>query len=127
MVNGSTAQGRAEGQRESAGESTDEDTVFRALADPGRRALMDALFEEDGRSLTDLCAVLPSMTRFGVMKHLAVLIDAHIVVTEKVGRVKHHYLNPVPIRRIHDRWICKYTEAATSSLVDLAVQLERGS
>ena len=96
------------------------------IADRGRRALMDALFDEDGRSLTDLCAVLPSMTRFGVMKHLAVLIEAHLVVTEKVGRLKYHYLNPVPIRRIHDRWIAKYAEAATSTLVDLADRLEQG-
>jgi len=108
-----------------APDTSDEDAVFRALADPGRRTLMDALFEEGGRSLTDLCAVLPTMTRFGVMKHLAVLVEAHLVVTEKVGRVKRHYLNPVPIRRIHDRWISKYTEAGATALVDLADHLER--
>ena len=107
-------------------ESTTDDAVFRALADPGRRALMDALFERDGRSLTELCEVLPSMTRFGVMKHVAVLVEAHLVVTEKTGRVKRHYLNPVPIRRIHDRWISKYAAATAGALLELSDQLEHG-
>ena len=95
------------------------DLVFRALADPGRRALLDALFAGDGRTLGDLCAVLDGMTRFGVMKHLTVLEDAHLVTTRRVGRSKQHYLNPVPIREIHDRWISKYAQPWVSAMVDL--------
>ena len=102
----------------------DDDVVFKALADPGRRRLLDALHARDGQSLTDLCAVLPDITRFGVMKHLAVLADAHLVVSERVGRSKHHYLNPVPIRRLHDRWLGKYAAASASSLLELAEQFE---
>lgn len=100
------------------------DPVFRALADPSRRALMDALFQHDGQSLGELCLVLPSLTRFGVMKHLAVLADADLVLTEKAGRVKHHYLNPVPIRRIHDRWISKFAEVSAGALLELADAIE---
>src|SRR5437867_1283609 len=81
---------------------TDDDRVFKALADPTRRLLLDRLFERDGRTLTDLESQL-EMTRFGVMKHLRVLEDAGLVVARKSGRVKLHYLNPVPIRLIHDR------------------------
>ena len=103
----------------------DDGAVFRALADPARRALLDALYERGGRSVTELCEVLPEMTRFGVMKHLGVLADAGLVLTEKVGRTKLHHLNPVPIRRLHDRWISKYTAAAADALVDLADDLER--
>ena len=95
------------------------DEVFKALADPGRRLLLDRLRERDGQTTTELGEALPDMTRFGVMKHLAVLIDAHLVVTEKVGRTRLHYLNPVPIREIHDRWISAYTEPLVAGLVDL--------
>jgi len=102
---------------------TDDDRVFKALADPTRRFLLDRLFAGDGRTLTDLESDL-DMTRFGVMKHLKVLEDAGLVVTRKVGREKLHFLNPVPIRLIHDRWIDKYTEAQVSALVDLKNDLE---
>ena len=95
------------------------DAVFRALADPGRRALLDALRERDGRTLGELCDVLPSMTRFGVMKHLAVLAEAHLVLTERAGRTKRHHLNPVPIREVHDRWISQYAEPLVAGLTEL--------
>ena len=85
------------------------DDVFRALADPTRRSLLDDLFKKDGQTLSALEARL-SMTRFGVMKHLRVLEDAGLLVTRRSGREKLHYLNPIPIRLIHDRWIDKYTE-----------------
>ena len=101
----------------------DDDLVFRALADPTRRLLLDRLFERDGRTLTELESDL-DMTRFGVMKHLRVLEEARLVTTRKVGRNKHHYLNPVPIRLIHDRWIDKYTEHRVSALAELKTQLE---
>jgi DNA-binding transcriptional ArsR family regulator len=101
----------------------DDDLVFRALADPTRRLLLDRLFERDGRTLTELESEL-DMTRFGVMKHLRVLEEAGLVTTRKVGRNKHHYLNPVPIRLIHDRWIDKYTEHRVSALAELKTQLE---
>ena len=97
----------------------DDDVVYRALADPSRRRLLDRLREHDGQTLGDLCTALPAMTRFGVMKHLAVLEEAHLVVTEKHGRAKHHYLNPMPIRRIHDRWISKYAEPFTIAMAAL--------
>jgi len=102
---------------------TDDDLVFKALADPTRRFLLDRLFERDGRTLTELESEL-EMTRFGVMKHLRVLEDAGLVVARKSGREKLHYLNPVPIRLIHDRWIDKYTERHVSALVDLKTELE---
>ena len=101
----------------------DDDLVFKALADPTRRALLDRLFVRDGQTLTELESEV-DMTRFGVMKHLKVLEEANLVVTRRSGREKLHYLNPVPIRLIHDRWIDKYTEAHTRSLVDLKRQLE---
>jgi DNA-binding transcriptional ArsR family regulator len=101
----------------------DDDTVFKALADPSRRLLLDLLFERDGRTLTELDAEL-EMTRFGVMKHLRVLEDAGLVVARKRGREKLHFLNPVPIRQIHDRWIDKYTEHRVSALLDLKTELE---
>lgn len=101
----------------------DDDRIFKALADPSRRLLLDRLFERDGRALTDLESQL-EMTRFGVMKHLRVLEDAGLVVTRKVGREKLHYLNPVPIREIHDRWIDKYRQRRTSALIDLKHELE---
>ena len=101
----------------------DDDLVFKALADPTRRSLLDRLFERDGRTLTELEAQL-EMTRFGVMKHLKVLEGAGLVVSRKRGREKLHFLNPVPIRLIHDRWIDKYTERQVSALLDLKNELE---
>lgn len=95
------------------------DLVFRALADEGRRELLDALRDRDGRTLGELCEVLPAMTRFGVMKHLRVLEEAHLVVTDKRGREKFHYLNPVPIREIHDRWISRYAEPIVVGMLAL--------
>ena len=102
---------------------SDDDRVFKALADPTRRFLLDRLFTHDGRSLTELESAL-AMTRFGVMKHLRILEDAGLVVTRKAGREKLHFLNPVPIRLIHDRWIDKFTERRVSALTDLKHQLE---
>jgi DNA-binding transcriptional ArsR family regulator len=102
----------------------DEALVFKALADPTRRHLLDRLFERDGRTLLELESGL-EMTRFGVMKHLKVLQEAGLVVTRRRGREKLHYLNPVPIRLIHDRWIDKYTERRVSALVDLKHELEQ--
>jgi len=101
----------------------DDDRVFKALADPTRRHLLDRLFERDGRTLTELESEL-EMSRFGVMKHLRVLEEAGLVVTRRAGREKHHFLNPVPVRQIHDRWIDKYTERVTSALLDLKNDLE---
>jgi DNA-binding transcriptional ArsR family regulator len=103
--------------------ATDDDLVFRALADPTRRHLLDQLFERDGRTLTELESEL-EMTRFGVMKHLRLLEEAGLVVTRREGRQKLHYLNPVPIRLIHDRWIDKYRERQVSVLADLKSELE---
>ncbi|HEY8673620.1 MAG TPA: metalloregulator ArsR/SmtB family transcription factor [Candidatus Dormibacteraeota bacterium] len=102
---------------------TDDDRVFKALADPTRRHLLDRLFERDGRTLTELETEL-EMTRFGVMKHLRVLEDAGLVVSRRSGREKLHFLNPVPIRLIHNRWIGKYTERKVSALLDLKTELE---
>jgi len=101
----------------------DDDRVFKALADATRRSLLDRLFERDGRTLTELVSDL-EMTRFGVMKHLRVLEEAGLVVTRRSGREKLHFLNPVPIRLIHDRWIDKYTEGPASLLADLKKGLE---
>jgi DNA-binding transcriptional ArsR family regulator len=105
---------------------TDDDRIFKALADATRRHLLDRLFAEDGRTLTELESEL-DMTRFGVMKHLRVLEDAGLVVTRRAGREKLHYLNPIPIRQIHDRWIDKYTEQRVSALLDLKHDLEEES
>lgn len=102
----------------------DLDHVFRALADPGRRALLDALRTRDGQALNELCETLPDMTRFGVMKHLRILEDAHLVVTERSGRTKLHHLNPVPIREIHDRWIAPYRQPMTAGLLALRERAE---
>ena len=102
---------------------TDDALGFKALADPTRRHLLDRLFERDGRTLTELESEL-EMTRFGVMKHLRVLEDARLVVTRRSGREKLHYLNPLPIRLIHDRWIDKYTEHRVAALADLKTELE---
>jgi len=99
------------------------DAVFKALADPTRRGLLDALFKRDGQTLGALERRL-SMTRFGVMKHLRVLEDAGLVITRRRGREKLHYLNPVPIRVVHDRWIDKYTEPWTAMLSGLKQSLE---
>jgi DNA-binding transcriptional ArsR family regulator len=102
---------------------TDDDRVFKALADPTRRFLLDLLFARDGRTLSELESEL-EMTRFGVAKHLKVLEDAGLVVSHRQGREKLHFLNPVPIRLIHDRWIDKYTERHASALSDLKHELE---
>jgi uncharacterized protein YndB with AHSA1/START domain len=99
------------------------DEVFRALADPTRRSLLDELFKEDGQSLSALEERLP-MTRFGVMKHLRVLEEAALVTTRKRGREKLHFLNPVPIRLVHDRWVSKYAEPWAASLTGLKRRLE---
>ena len=101
--------------------------VFRALADVNRRKLLDRLFERDGQTLTELVDCLPAMTRFGVMKHLRLLEEAGLVTTRRSGREKLHFLNPVPIRLIHDRWIDKYTERHVAALTDLKNQLEAGA
>ncbi|HEY1291503.1 MAG TPA: SRPBCC domain-containing protein [Chloroflexota bacterium] len=98
--------------------------VFKALADPSRRLLLDSLFDADGQTLGELAAQLPGMTRFGVMKHLRILEGAGLIATRKVGREKLHYLNPVPIRLMQDRWIGKYAEPWVGALADLKVQLE---
>jgi DNA-binding transcriptional ArsR family regulator len=103
-----------------------EDEVFKALADPTRRFLLDLLFVRDGRTLTELESEL-EMTRFGVMKHLKVLEQANLVVTRRSGREKLHYLNPIPIRQVHDRWIDKYTERKVTALLDLKTSLEQPS
>ena len=104
----------------------DDDLVFKALADPTRRFLLDLLFARDGRTLTELESEL-EMSRFGVMKHLRVLEEAGLVVSHRSGREKLHFLNPVPIRLIHDRWIDKYTEQRVSALTDLKNELEKKS
>ncbi|MBV9456151.1 MAG: helix-turn-helix transcriptional regulator [Bradyrhizobium sp.] len=102
----------------------DDDRVFKALADPTRRLLLDRLFKRDGLTLTELEAAV-DMTRFGVMKHLRQLESAGLIVTRRSGREKLHFLNPVPIRQIHDRWITKYTERRVSALLDLKNELEQ--
>jgi len=101
----------------------DEDIVFKALGDSSRRFLLDLLFKQDGQTLGELEARL-SMSRFGVMKHLKVLENAGLVITRRQGREKFHYLNAVPIRLIHDRWIDKYREREVSALADLKASLE---
>ena len=101
----------------------DEDKVFRAMADPSRRLLLDTLFARDGRTLNGLQVGLP-MTRFGVMKHLRSCEEAGLVVTRRRGREKLHFLNPVPIRLVHDRWVSKYAEPWAATLSDLKQELE---
>jgi len=101
------------------------DTVFKALGDPTRRQLLDELYREDGQTLTELEARLP-MTRFGVMKHLRVLEHARLVTTKRRGREKLHFLNPVPIRLVHDRWVSKYAEPWAATLTGLKRTLEGG-
>ena len=105
----------------------DDDRIFKALADPTRRFLLDLLFSRDGRTLIEMQGELEQMTRFGVMKHLRVLEDAGLVVTRRAGREKHHFLNPVPIRLIHDRWITKYAEHRVAALADLKTELEESA
>jgi len=100
-----------------------DDMVFKALADPTRRVLLDLLFRRDGRTLTDLESAI-DMTRFGVMKHLKVLEKAGLIAIRWSGREKLHFLNTVPIRLIHDRWIDKFTERQVSALADLKADLE---
>jgi DNA-binding transcriptional ArsR family regulator len=101
----------------------DDNLVFKALADPTRRFLLDLLFEREGRTLSELETQV-DMTRIGVMKHLRLLEEAGLVVTRRSGRKKLHFLNPVPIRLIHDRWIDKYTERHSSALANLKTNLE---
>jgi len=101
----------------------DDDLVFKAMADSTRRFLLDLLHKRDGQTLTELEQRL-EMTRFGVMKHLKLLEEAGLVITRREGREKLHFLNAVPIRRIHDRWIDKYRERELSALADLKTSLE---
>jgi uncharacterized protein YndB with AHSA1/START domain/DNA-binding transcriptional ArsR family regulator len=101
----------------------DMDPVFRALADPTRRALLDELFSRDGQTLVSLTA-RHDMTRIAVAKHLKILEDAGLVVSRRRGREKLHYLNPVPIRQVHDRWVSKYTEPWAAGLAGLKHELE---
>ena len=103
---------------------TDDDAVFKALADRTRRTLLDALFESDGQTVSALCARVPEMTRFGVMKHLGILEAAGLVTTRKEGREKRHFLNPVPVQVIADRWIDKFAQPFTRALLDLRQQVE---
>ena len=98
--------------------------AFRALSDPSRRLLLDGLFERDGQTLGELCAYLPAMTRFGVMRHLGVLEEAGLVTTRKEGREKRHFLNPVPIRLVHDRWISKYAAPVVGAMAAMKTHLE---
>jgi DNA-binding transcriptional ArsR family regulator len=102
---------------------TDDDRVFKALADPTRRFLLDLLFAREGQTLTELESAV-QMTRYGVMKHLKVLEEADLVVTRRSGREKLHFLNVMPIREVHDRWIDKYTERHVAALIDLKHELE---
>ena len=106
---------------------SDDDAVFKALADPTRRRILDALRKRDGQSLSeleDLITQHSDMTRFGVMKHLKVLAAGGLVTTERSGRQTLHHLNPVPIRLVHDRWISHYTEPKVAALSDLKHRLE---
>ena len=102
---------------------SDVDAVFKALADPTRRSLLDELFREDGQTLSAL-ETRCSMTRFGVMKHLKQLEEAGLIVTKRRGREKQHFLNPVPIRLIYDRWVSKYAEPWAAGLTELKQRLE---
>lgn len=106
-------------------EQPEDDAVFKALADPTRRALLDALAARDGQPLHELARLAPGMTRFGVAKHLAILESAGLVVAERVGREKLHFLNPVPIAQIAGRWIDRYARPFSTALVGLKVGLEQ--
>ncbi|MGI9528555.1 MAG: ArsR/SmtB family transcription factor [Acidimicrobiia bacterium] len=99
------------------------DEVFKAINDPNRRLLLDALRDDDGQTLGQLCEHLPSMTRQGVMNHLSILEEAHLVTALRKGRSKYHYLNPVPIRLVHDRWISSYAEHRIERIAHLTTQL----
>ncbi len=101
------------------------DAVFKALSDSSRRNILDLLREQDGRSLSEIEGHFPEMTRFGVMKHLKVLEDALLIVTKKDGRFKYHYLNPMPIQDIADRWISSFAKPWTRTMNDLKHNLER--
>jgi uncharacterized protein YndB with AHSA1/START domain/DNA-binding transcriptional ArsR family regulator len=101
----------------------EQEHVFKALADAHRRTLLDRLFQQDGQTLSELCVDLP-MTRYGVMKHLAILAEAGLISTRKVGREKLHYLNPVPIQQVYDRWVSKYSQPIAQHLVNLKQILE---
>jgi DNA-binding transcriptional ArsR family regulator len=114
-------------ERVEAARRTDDDGVFRALADPTRRGLLDALFASDGQTVTSLCARFPEMTRFGVSKHLKVLEEAGLVTSTRVGRTRLHFLNPVPIAQIAHRWIDKYAAPYASALVELEQQATRSA
>jgi DNA-binding transcriptional ArsR family regulator/uncharacterized protein YndB with AHSA1/START domain len=103
-----------------------DEPVFRALADPTRRAILDRLFERNGQSLGEIEGAF-EISRFGVMKHLRVLEEAGLVTTHRVGRSKLHYLNPVPIRELHDRWIQKFAAAASAALLGLKADVEKGA
>ena len=105
---------------------SDDDSVFKALADPTRRFLLDLLFQRDGQTLGELEGAL-EMSRFGVMKHLSLLEEANLIVTQKNGRKKFHFLNAVPIQLIHERWIGKYALRQVSALTDLKTRLEEGN
>jgi DNA-binding transcriptional ArsR family regulator/uncharacterized protein YndB with AHSA1/START domain len=99
------------------------DLVFKALADPNRRKLLDRLYKRDGQTLTELCLRMP-MTRFGIMKHLRLLEEAGLIATRMQGREKLHFLNPVPLRLIHDRWTSKYAGPFTRALGALKRRME---
>jgi DNA-binding transcriptional ArsR family regulator len=99
------------------------DAVFKALADPSRRGLLDELFERDGQNLSELAGRLP-MSRFGVMKHLRLLEEAGLVTTRRRGREKLHFLNPVPIRLVYERWVSKYAESWATGLSQLKHDIE---
>jgi DNA-binding transcriptional ArsR family regulator len=101
----------------------DADLLFKALADPGRRKLMDRLHANDGQTLTELCRHL-EMTRQGVTQHLAVLEAANLVAVQRRGREKLHFLNPVPLQELYDRWICKFERPRLKALRDLKQRLE---
>jgi DNA-binding transcriptional ArsR family regulator len=101
----------------------DMDPVFKALADPSRRLLLDRLFERDGQMLIELQSDLP-MTRFGVAKHLRILEEAGLITTRKEGRAKFHYLNPLPIQQVYDRWVGKFSRPWSRLLIDIKDSLE---
>lgn len=102
------------------------DAIFKALGDGNRRRLLDALERENGRTLGELEATLPHLSRFGVMKHLKLLEKASLVTTRRAGRYKYHYLNPVPIQQVADRWISRFAAPLARGMVDLKSDLEGG-
>ncbi len=102
----------------------DNDLVFKALADPTRRRLLDLLFEKDGQTLIELTVCIP-MSRFGVMKHLKILEESALIVHRKIGRSKFHYLNPIPIQQVYDRWVSKYAKPFASGLTSIKRRLEK--